>query len=153
LKVQRFRPKLAVGLSFSALAVLYSLMLVGVYITASHQRLSCPGWPLCPNGFGPPSENEFFEYYHRLMVVFAAGLIYITTGYSIKHKLAARKTAVTAATMVSVQITLGMFVVSTQLEPLIVASHLSAGMLLFAMVLMTFLSSYGQATKAGKDSG
>lgn len=87
------------------------------------------------------------------MVVFAAGLIYITTAYSIKHKLPSRKTAVIAATMVSVQITLGMFVVSTELEPLIVAFHLSAGMLLFAMVLMTFLSSYGLATKAQKSQG
>ena len=130
--------------------MLYSLMLVGVYITASHQRLSCPGWPLCPNGFGPPSEKEFFEHYHRLMVVFVAGLIYINTAYSIKHKLPSRGTAVISSTMVTVQITLGMFVVSTQLEPFIVASHLSAGILLFAMVLMTFLSSYSLATKARK---
>jgi len=37
---------------------------------------------------------------------------------------------------------LGMFVVNTKLEPLIVATHLSSGVLLFAMTLMTFLFAY-----------
>jgi heme A synthase len=41
-----------------------------------------------------------------------------------------------------VQIILGMMVVTTRLEPFLVATHLSTGILLFAMVLMTFLTSY-----------
>jgi len=141
LEVQQRSPKVAAGLSFAALAMLYSVMLIGVYITASHQGLSCPDWPLCPNGFDLPSERHFFEHYHRVMVVIAAGLIYATAAYSWNAR-PARKTAIIAAVAVSVQIVFGMLVVTLRLEPLLVATHLSTGILLFAMTLMTFLTSY-----------
>jgi cytochrome c oxidase assembly protein subunit 15 len=147
LEAQQSRPKVAAGLSFSALAMLYSVMLLGVYITSSHQGLSCTEWPLCPNGFGLPSEKHFFEHYHRVMVIIAASLIYATAAYAAKNARPARKTAIIAAIVVSVQIVLGMLVVNTKLQPLIVATHLSTGILLFAMTLMTFLSSYRLARK------
>ncbi|TLY10257.1 MAG: cytochrome oxidase assembly protein [Thaumarchaeota archaeon] len=147
LEVQQSRPKVAAGLSFSALIMLYSVMLIGVYITSSHQGLSCTEWPLCPNGFGLPTEKHFFEHYHRVMVVIAASLIYATAAYAAKNAKPARKTAILAAIVVSVQIVLGMLVVNTRLEPLLVATHLSTGILLFAMTLMTFLASYRLASK------
>ncbi|OLC24395.1 MAG: hypothetical protein AUJ08_05520 [Thaumarchaeota archaeon 13_1_40CM_3_50_5] len=127
--------------------MLYSVMLIGVYITSSHQGLSCTEWPLCPNGFGLPTEKHFFEHYHRVMVVIAASLIYATAAYAAKDARPARKTAIIAAIVVSVQILLGMLVVNTRLEPLLVATHLSTGILLFAMTLMTFLASYRLASK------
>jgi heme A synthase len=136
------RPTVAICLSFCALAMLYSVMLVGVYISSSNQGLSCPDWPLCPNGFDLPSERHFFEHYHRVMVVITAGLIFATAIYSFKRFKPAQKTAIIAAIIISVQIILGMLVVNTRLEPLLVATHLSTGILLFAMTLMTFLSSY-----------
>ena len=140
-------PKVGVGLSFSAIAMLYSVMLFGVYITSSHQGVSCLDWPLCPNGFGLPSEKHFFEHYHRVLVVITAALIYATAGDAIKNATPARKTAIIAAIIVSVQIVFGFLVVSTRLEPILVATHLSTGILLFAMTLMTFLSSYRLARK------
>jgi heme A synthase len=127
--------------------MLYSVMLVGVYISSSHQGLSCPDWPLCPNGFDLPSERHFFEHYHRVMVVIAAGLIYATAAYSFWNARPARKTAIIAAIVVSVQIVFGMLVVTLRLEPLLVATHLSTGILVFAMTLMTFLTSYMLARK------
>jgi cytochrome c oxidase assembly protein subunit 15 len=144
--------KVAVGLSFSALAMLYSVMLVGVYISSSNQGLSCQDWPLCPNGFDLPSQKHFFEHYHRVMVVIAAGLIYATAFYAVKNATPARKTAVLAAIIMSVQILLGMLIVNTRLEPLLVATHLSTGILLFAMTLMTFLTSYRPARKRQESS-
>jgi heme A synthase len=135
-------PKVMIGLSFCALAMLYSVMLVGVYISSSNQGLSCPEWPLCPNGFGLPSEKHFFEHYHRMMVVITAGLIFAAAAYSFKKFKPARKTALIAAIVISLQILFGMLVVTTRLEPLLVATHLSTGILLFAMTLMTFLASY-----------
>lgn len=140
-------PKIGLGLSFSALAMIYSIMLIGVYITSSHQGLSCPDWPLCPNGFGLPSEKYFFEHTHRLMAVIAAGLVYATAVYSVRNMKQAQKTAIIAAIAISVQIVIGMLVVLTKLEPLIVATHLSTGVLLFAMMLMTFLTAYGLVRK------
>jgi len=76
------------------------------------------------------------------MVVIAGGLIYATAAYSATRMKEARRTAVIAAIAVSVQIVLGMLVVTTRLEPLLVATHLSTGILLFAMTLMTFLKAY-----------
>jgi cytochrome c oxidase assembly protein subunit 15 len=139
--------QVGVGLSFAALAMLYSVMLLGVYITSSHQGLSCPDWPLCPNGFDLPSEKHFFEHYHRVMVVITASLIYATAAFAARNAKPARKTAIIATIVVSVQIVLGMLVVNTRLESLLVATHLSTGIVLFAMTLMTFLSSYRLARK------
>jgi cytochrome c oxidase assembly protein subunit 15 len=139
---QRFSPKLGIGLASSALIMLYSVMLIGVYITSSHQGLSCTDWPLCPNGFALPTEKYLFEHVHRLMVVITAGLIFASAAYSARTMSKARKTAIIAAIVVSVQIVIGMLVVNTKLDPLIVAIHLSTGILLFAMTLMTFLSAF-----------
>lgn len=152
LEVQEPGPKVAVGLSFAALAMLYAVMLVGVYITSSHQGLSCMDWPLCPNGFGLPAEKHFFEHYHRVMVVIAAGLIIATAVHAVRNATPARKTAVIAAIVVSVQIVFGMLVVSTHLEPLLVATHLSTGILLFALTLMTFIAAYKHAGKRRESS-
>lgn len=145
--VQQSSPKTGAFLALSALIMLYSVMLLGVYITSSHQGLSCRDWPLCPNGFGLPSQKYFFEHMHRLMVVVSAGLIVATAAYSSSRMKQARRTALIAAIAVSIQIVLGMLVVTTDLEPLLVATHLSMGILLFAMTLMTFLTAYKLASK------
>jgi heme A synthase len=139
---QSSNPKVGVGLSFAALALLFSVMMLGVYISASHQGLSCPDWPLCPNGFDLPSEKYFFEHVHRMMVVITASLIFATAAYSARKIKPARKTAIIAAIVVCVQMVFGMLVVTTRLEPLLAATHLSTGILLFSMVLMTFLTAY-----------
>ena len=145
--VQRFNPKVGLGLSLAALVMLYSVMMIGVYISSSFQGLSCPDWPLCPNGFDLPSPRHFYEYTHRLLVLITAGLIYATAAYSATKMKPARKAAILAAILMSAQIVLGMLVVTTRLHPIIVATHLSTGMALFAMTLMTFLAAYRLARK------
>ena len=131
--------------SFASLALLYSVMLLGIYVTASHQGLSCPNWPLCPNGFGIPSHKYFFEHIHRTTAIITAVVISVTAVYAIKKKATSvRKTAIAASITVAVQILLGMLIVTSKLEPLLVAIHLSTGVLVFAMTLMTFISSYSR---------
>jgi heme A synthase len=140
---QQIFPKMPMLLlSFASLALLYTLMMIGVYITASHQGLSCPDWPLCPNKFNFPSEKYLFEHVHRMLAVITAGVIFATAAYAIKKVKSIRKTAIAASIIISIQIILGMFVVNTKLEALVVATHLSTGVLLFAMTLMTFILSY-----------
>jgi heme A synthase len=129
-------------LSFTSLALVYGVMLLGIYITASHQGLSCPGWPLCPNGFNFPPPKYFFEHVHRSMAIIATSVILVTAFYAIKKTKNVRKTAIAAGVIVLIQILLGMIVVNEKLEALIVATHLSTGVILFAMTLLTFLSSY-----------
>jgi heme A synthase len=129
-------------LSFASLVLLYSVMLIGVYISASNLGLSCTEWPLCPNGFDFPSPKYFFEHYHRVLVIITGIFIYVTTAYAIKKARNTQKYAIISSIIISFQILLGMLVVNTKLQPLLVAIHLSTGVLLFAMILMTFLSAY-----------
>lgn len=136
--------------SFASLVLLYGVMLIGIYITASHQGLSCPDWPLCPNGFNFPSPKYFFEHVHRILAVITAGVIFTSAFYSIKKAKNVRTTAVSAGIIISVQIFLGVLVINKRLEALLVATHLSTGVLLFAMTLMTFLLSYRLANGNSK---
>jgi heme A synthase len=131
-----------VCLSFASLALLFTVMLIGTYVDASHQGLSCPNWPLCPNGFSFPPKKYFFEEIHRIVAGVTAGVIFATAGYATKKSVNVKGTAIGAGIIVTVQILLGMFVVNTKLEPLLVATHLSTGVLLFAFALITFVSSY-----------
>jgi heme A synthase len=139
---QQIIPQTMLWLSFASLVLLYSVMLIGVYISASNLGLFCTEWPLCPNGFNFPPPKYFFEYYHRVLVVITGVFIYTTTAYAIKNATSTRKYAIASSIIISIQILLGMLVVNTKLQPLLVAIHLSTGVLLFAMTLMTFLSSY-----------
>lgn len=122
-------------------------MLLGIYITASHQGLSCPGWPLCPNGFNFPPPKYFFEHIHRSLAIITAFVIIATTFYAIRRAKNVRKTAIAASITVIIQILIGMIIVNEKLDAILVATHLSTGVVLFAMTLLTFLSSY-QLTKS-----
>jgi cytochrome c oxidase assembly protein subunit 15 len=139
---KRELPRKMVWLSFISLSLTYSIMLIGVYITSSHQGLSCPDWPLCPNGFDFPSSKYFFEHFHRMLVLITSGFIIATAIYSVKKARSVRKTAVIAALIVLVQILMGMIVVNSELHAVLVAGHLATGMVLFAMLLLTFIYSY-----------
>lgn len=138
------------GLSLASMALVYGVMLLGIYVTASHQGLSCPNWPLCPSAFSFPSQKYFFEDVHRLIAVITASVIFITAFYSVKKTKSVTKTSVVACIIISLQILLGFFVVNTKLDSLLVATHLSTGVLLFSMTLITFLSSYRLA-RADRD--
>ena len=129
-------------LSFVSLGLIFSLMLIGTYVDASHQGLSCPDWPLCPNGFGFPPKKYFFEEIHRIVAVITASTVFATTAYAYRRSRTLRKSTIAATLIVVAQILLGMFVVYTRLEPLLVATHLSTGVLLFGTSLITFLSAY-----------
>lgn len=145
---QTFSPRTGTGLAFSSLALLYSVMLIGVYVTASHQGLSCPDWPLCPNGFSFPADKFLVEQVHRLVAAITAGTIVVTAIYS-RNASPARKTAILAAILVCIQIAFGAIIVFSKLNPILVAAHLSTGIALFAMTLMTFLSVY-KMQRAGR---
>ena len=139
---QRIVPQTMLWLSFASLVLLYSVMLIGAYISASNLGLFCTEWPLCPNGFDFPSPKYFFEHYHRVLVMITAIFIYASTAYAIKKARNTQKYAVISSIIISFQILLGMLVVNTRLQPLLVAMHMSTAVLLFAMILMTFLSVY-----------
>lgn len=80
------------------------------------------------------------------MVVIAVAVVFAMAFYCTKKVKPARKTAIIAALVACLQIFFGYLVVTLKLPPLLVAGHLSTGITLFAMTLMTFLATY-KATK------
>jgi len=119
-------------------------MFVGGYISAAGLGLTCPEWPLCPNGLLP--EDEYFiEWVHRLVAATTGVLILATTIGAWINKDAGRKikfTSAFASVLVVTQITLGAIVIDTKLHAVLVAIHLGIGILLFAMVLLTVLFAF-----------
>ena len=131
-------------LALASLVILYSLMFVGGYISAAGLGLTCPEWPLCPNGI-MPNEEYFIEWVHRLVAATTGVLILATTIGAWINRDAGRKIKFTssfASALVVTQITLGALVIDTQLHAVLVAVHLGIGILLFAMTLLTVLFAF-----------
>ena len=136
-------------LALAALIVLYSLMFIGGYVSSAGLGLTCPEWPLCPNGI-MPNEEYFIEWTHRLIAATTGALVIATTIGSWINKNAGRKikfTSTFAATLVVTQITLGALVIDLKLHAVLVAIHLGVGILLFSMVLLTVLFAFRIARK------
>ena len=124
--------------------VLYSLIFLGGYISAAGLGLTCPEWPLCPNGV-MPSEEYLIEWIHRLAAAITGVLVIATMVASFLNKRADVKIKVTstlATVFVITQITLGALVIDTKLHAVLVAIHLGIGILLFSMVLLTVLFAF-----------
>lgn len=119
-------------------------MFIGGYVSSAGLGLTCPEWPLCPNGV-LPNEQYFIEWTHRLIAVTTGTLVIATAIGSWLNKNSGRKikfTSTFAATLVITQITLGALVINLKLHAVLVAIHLGVGILLFSMVLLTALFAF-----------
>ena len=124
-------------------------MFIGGYVSSAGLGLTCPEWPLCPNGV-IPNEKYFIEWTHRLIAVTTATLVIATAVCTWLNKNTSRKmkfTSTFAAVLVVTQITLGAIVINLKLHAVLVAIHLGVGILLFSMVLLTALFAFKIAKK------
>jgi len=131
-------------LALTTMIVLYSLMFIGGYISAAGLGLTCPEWPLCPNGV-MPSEEYLIEWIHRTIAATTGVLVISTMVASLINKNSDLKIKITsslATALVITQITLGALVIDTKLHAVLVAIHLGIGIWLFAMVLLTTLFAF-----------
>jgi heme A synthase len=132
------------ALSFTTLAVLFSLIFIGGYVSASGVGLTCPDWPMCPQGL-MPHEDFIIEYIHRSVAATTGMLVIATMAFTLKSKAAPRGmkiASIIAAGAVIGQITLGAIVIVERLHAILVTSHLGLGLVLFSMVLMTMLYAF-----------
>jgi len=119
-------------------------MFIGGYVSAAGLGLSCPEWPLCPNGI-LPNDKYLIEWVHRFVAATTGALVIATTIGSWFTKNSHKKiklTSTLAAIFVITQITLGAIVIDLKLHAMLVAIHLGIGILLFAMVLLTTLFAF-----------
>ena len=127
-------------LSFASLSLVYITMILGVYQSSIHQPLSCSEWPLCPNGLLKPPERRYVvEYFHRILVVFTASVIYATSIFAFVKVKTMKRLTLLASIVVSIQIIIGALVVTERLDIMIVTTHLPIGVALFGITLLVFL--------------
>ena len=119
-------------------------MFIGGYVSASGLGLSCPEWPLCPNGL-LPNADFLIEWTHRFVAA-TTGVLIVSTAVGVwlnKHSHKKIKlTGTLAGIFVVTQITLGAIVIDLKLHAVLVAVHLGIGILLFAMTLLTVLFAF-----------
>ncbi len=132
------------ALSFTTLAVLFALIFIGGYVSASGVGLTCPDWPLCPHGL-LPHQDFVIEYIHRSVAATTGMLVIATMAFTLKSKKSTRGmkiASIIAAGAVIGQITLGAIVIVERLHAVLVTAHLALGLVLFSMVLITVLSAF-----------
>jgi heme A synthase len=132
------------ALSFTTLAVLFSLIFIGGYVSASGVGLTCPDWPLCPQGL-LPHEDFIIEYIHRSVAATTGMLVIVTMAFTLKSRAAPKGmkiASIIAAGAVIGQIMLGAIVIVERLHAVLVTAHLALGLVLFSMVLITVLFSF-----------
>jgi cytochrome c oxidase assembly protein subunit 15 len=129
-------------LSLSTLSILFILIFIGGYVSASGVGLSCPDWPLCPAGL-VPLEDFIIEYFHRTIAAITGLMVIITMVFTLKSKQAPtgmKVASLLAGTAVIAQITLGAIVIIERLHAHLVTLHLGIGIILFSM--MVIVTSY-----------
>jgi heme A synthase len=132
------------ALSFTTLAVLFALIFIGGYVSASGVGLTCPDWPLCPQGL-LPHEDFIIEYIHRSVAATTGMLVIATMAFTLKSNNVPRGmkiASIIATGTVIGQVTLGAIVIVERLHAILVTAHLGLGVVLFSMVLITMLYAF-----------
>ncbi len=125
--------------SLAALVSTYAVMVLGSYVSATGLGLSCTDWPLC-RGNILPNEEIMVEWIHRFFGLLAASFAVTTLVLSLRTRdKRLRVTASLAVVFVFIQVALGVTVINSALHPVLVATHLAVGILLFTSVLLTVL--------------
>lgn len=131
-------------LSFSTLSILFALIFIGGYVSASGVGLSCPDWPLCPAGL-IPLEDFIIEYFHRTIAAITGLMVIVTMIFTLKSHESPKGMKIAsliAGSAVISQITLGAFVIIERLHAHLVTLHLAIGIILFTMSVIVTLYAW-----------
>ncbi|WP_201448604.1 COX15/CtaA family protein [Candidatus Nitrosocosmicus agrestis] len=130
--------------SVGSLCVLFSLMTLGGYVSSSGVGLSCPQWPLCPQGL-VPSYEFIIEYIHRTLAATTGLVVFLTMAFVLRGRNSLKSTkifSVIAAAAVVGQITLGAIVINEKLHADLVTAHLALGLILFSSMIYVVINIF-----------
>lgn len=130
--------------SIGTLCVLFGLMTLGGYVSSTGVGLSCPQWPLCPQGL-VPSYEFLIEYIHRTVAATTGLLVFLTMAFVLKGKNSLQSTkisSIVAAASVIGQITLGAIVINEKLHADLVTAHLGLGLILFSSMIFVVINIF-----------
>ncbi|HKR74927.1 MAG TPA: COX15/CtaA family protein [Candidatus Nitrosocosmicus sp.] len=106
--------------------------------------LSCPQWPLCPQGL-IPSYEFLIEYIHRTVAATTGLLVFLTMAFVLKGRNSAKPTkifSIIAAAAVVGQITLGAIVINEKLHADLVTAHLGLGLVLYSSMIFVVINIF-----------
>src|SRR5690606_37976033 len=130
--------------SIGTLCVLFGLMTLGGYVSSTGVGLSCPDWPLCPQGL-TPSYEFLIEYIHRTIAATTGLLVFLTMAFVLKGKNSAKTTkifSIIASATVVGQITLGAIVINEKLHADLVTAHLGLGLVLYSSMIFVLINIF-----------
>jgi heme A synthase len=130
--------------SIGTLCVLFGLMTLGGYVSSTGVGLSCPEWPLCPQGL-TPSYEFLIEYIHRTIAATTGLLVFLTMVFVLKGRNSTKSTKVfsmVASAAVVGQITLGAIVINEKLHADLVTAHLGLGLVLYSSIIFVVINIF-----------
>ncbi|MDR4490086.1 MAG: heme A synthase [Candidatus Nitrosocosmicus sp.] len=119
-------------------------MTLGGYVSSSGVGLSCPQWPLCPQGL-VPSYEFIIEYIHRTLAATTGLVVFLTMAFVLRGRNSLKSTkifSVIAAAAVVGQITLGAIVINEKLHADLVTAHLALGLILFSSMIYVVINIF-----------
>lgn len=127
---------------FSLLTVAATILLIGAgsVVRTSGSGLGCPDWPLCHGQVLPPLDRTaLIEWSHRTIAAATGAMVLVVAAWTWLRYRTNRLRAVASLAVVPlliVQALLGREAVVRELPPAVVATHLLAGMLLLAALVV-----------------
>lgn len=127
-------------LAIATTALVFGLILLGVYTAAAGAGLACSGqWPLCDGGLLPQSWPSAIEWTHRLVAAVTGVCILGTAAGALRYRRHVPRAAIGAALallVTPVQVLLGGATVFVY-TPAVQTAHHAAALLIFGALLVT----------------
>lgn len=141
--VNRFR-----YLVLTAALMTFGLITMGGIVRVTGSGLGCPDWPTCHGQLFPPLEiHAIIEYLHRLIAALTSPFIIaaaIVGWWKFRAIKWVSRPPIIAVGFLFVEIILGAITVLTELPPEVVAIHLGAALIVFALMLTSTVMAFAR---------